>query len=155
MTWPTAIVDGAARARILAEAIPGAALAEAELDAPYDEVWAWLSDLEGSVPQFDTHVGRLKVTRRDGNKLTVVARGPVFPLRLTFDAVMEDGSCFMQARRRLYLVCMTVTPLDGGRRSLVTHMEGVPLPFTRWLRPYLRWVVRRDVRGIARHFALR
>lgn len=150
--WPLAQLTPAARARAIAAGVPSAALAEVEIDAPFDEVWGWLSDLERSVPQFDVEVARLRIVRREGNRLEVVARAPFLPVPFRFDAVLEPGWCFMRARFRLYLVVMTATPLDGGRRTLITHVEGIPLPFTRWLRPILRWVVRGDVRGIARHF---
>lgn len=153
MTWPVAALSPAARARAIAAAVPSAALAEVDIDAPFDEVWDWLSDIEHSVPQFDFEVSRLRVLRREGNRLDVEARAPFLPIPFRFDAVLEPGWCFMRARFRLYLVVMTATPLDGGRRTRVTHVEGIPLPFTRWLRPVLQRIVRGDVRGIARHFA--
>lgn len=149
--WPVAELTPAARAHAIAAAVPGAALEEAVVDAPYEEVWAYLADLEGSVPEFDTMVRRLVVRRRDGNRLRLHAWGPFTPLPLPFDAWMDVGYCVMRARFRLYMVVMAVTREPDGR-ARVTHVEGVPLPFTRWLRPLLRRVVRADLRGIARRF---
>ena len=48
MTWPTATVDHAARARILAAAIPSAAVGTVEIDAPFDEVA--MADVLGVAP---------------------------------------------------------------------------------------------------------
>ena len=59
--WPAASLDPIRRAHVLAAAIPSAAWTEGVLDAPYAETWAWVSDLEHSVPQFDTDVRRVQV----------------------------------------------------------------------------------------------
>ncbi|MDQ3756538.1 MAG: hypothetical protein M3394_01650 [Actinomycetota bacterium] len=151
MTWPVAAVDGPTRARILAASIPSAALAEVVVDAPFDQVWGWLSDLERSVPELDPTVGRLKVLSRDGDRGRIRATAPYVPVPLPFDIRMEEGFCLMKARARLFLVVMAAAPLDDGR-TRITHVEAVPLPFTKWLRPLLSRMVRADVRGMARHF---
>jgi hypothetical protein len=151
MTWPTATLDNGARARIIAAAVPSAAIEDVVVDAPYREVWEWLSDLERSVPDIDPTVGGLKVLSRDGEHWRIRASAPLVPVTLPFDARMEDGFCLMRAKWRLFLVVMAATPLDGNR-TRITHVEGIPLPFTRWLRPLLRRFVRLDIKGMARHF---
>jgi hypothetical protein len=151
MTWPTATVDNAARARILAAAIPSAATADAVLDASCEEVWAWLSDLERSVPEFDPTVAAIEVVAKDGINWRIRATAPFVRVKLPFEVRMEDGFCLMRARWRLFTVVMAATPLPDGRTRF-THVEAVPLPFTRWMRPILRRFVHDDLRGMVRHF---
>ncbi|HVF73714.1 MAG TPA: SRPBCC family protein [Acidimicrobiales bacterium] len=151
MTWPTATLDNGARARILAAAIPNAAVVEVEVDVPFDEVWGWLSDLERSVPELDPTVAAVEVVEKKGMHWRIRASAPYVGVKLPFDVRMEDGFCLMRARWRLFTVVMAATPLPGGR-TRITHVEGVPLPFTRWMRPVLRRFVSEDVRGMIRHF---
>lgn len=152
MNWPTATLDNRSRVRILAEAVPSAALEEVVVDAPYRQVWTWLADLEGSVAGFDPMVAKVKVLSRDGEHWRIKTWAPFLPLALDFDVRMEDGFCLMRGRWRVYLVMFAATPVDE-HRTRITHVEAVPLPFTRWLRPVLRSFVRRDARGMARRFA--
>ena len=151
MTWPTATLDNGARARIIAAAVPSAAMDEVIIDAPYDQVWPWLSDLEHSVATFDPTVGRIRVLSRDGERWRVRSSMPLVPVGIPFDVRMEDGFCLMRAKWRFYMVVMAATPVDANR-TRITHVEGIPLPFTRWLRPLLRWFVRIDTKGMARRF---
>ena len=53
--------DRVRQLRVLGAALPGVAVVERVLDAPFDEVWSFLSDLERSVPMFDHLVGSLRV----------------------------------------------------------------------------------------------
>ena len=69
--WPTVELDPIARLRVMSRSLPGVAMAERTFDAPFDEVWGFVSDLETSVPQFDTDVRRLRVLSRDGESLTI------------------------------------------------------------------------------------
>ena len=156
MTWPTATLDNGARARVLAAAVPSAAVADVEIDAPFDEVWGWLSDLETAVPELDPTVGALRVVERDGQRWRIRASAPfVRGVTLPFDVRMEDGFCLMRARWRLFMVAMAADAIDDGRRTRITHVEAIPLPFTGWLRPLLARFVRADLRGMARHFTRR
>ena len=150
--WPDATLDPVRRARVLAAGMPGSALVERVLDAPYDTTWPWVTDLPTSVPRFDTQVRRIDVTERwrdDGvERMTITswANG----LRLGFDVWLEDGFCLMRGRHRLYVVVMAARPEDGGARTRFAHVEGVPLPGARVLRGYLQRVVNADVRNLAR-----
>src|SRR4051794_26373395 len=51
MSWPTVDLDPVRRLRVLAAAIPGAAVAESVLDAPFDDVWSAATDFENAVPK--------------------------------------------------------------------------------------------------------
>lgn len=154
MPWPTAHLDPIRRAKILAAAIPGAVAAEMVIDAPYRPTWAWVTDLERSVRSFDQQVTSIRVRSREATdepgverlRITATTRG-VVPLR--FDVRLEDGFCLMRGRARLYLVVMAAVP-EGDNRTRFLHMEGVPLPGGRLLRPILQREVRSDLRNLKR-----
>jgi hypothetical protein len=141
-----------ARARALGASIPGAAWAEGILDAPYDTAWSWVTNLEVSVPRFDTQVSKVRVLERgaedgaEGLRITASSFGVPVP----FHVRLEDGYCLMQARARLYLVLMAAEPYDAGARTRFFHLEAVPLPGTRFMRGYLQRVVDADFTNLAR-----
>jgi hypothetical protein len=69
--WPTARLDPVRQLRVLAEVVPGVGLVERVLDAPFDQVWPVLADLERSVPAFDPMVASLRILSQQGECLTV------------------------------------------------------------------------------------
>lgn len=150
--WPVASLDPIGRARVLAATVPSAAWTEGVLDAPYDATWAWVSDLERSVPLFDTDVRRLRVTSRsdeaDALRLRVVATS--FGIPVPFDVRLEDGFCLMRAVARIFLVVMAAVPEDGGQRTRFFHMEAVPLPGTASVRRRLQRAVEADFANLSR-----
>jgi len=152
--WPVAMLGPIARARALAASIPSAAWTEGILDAPYDSAWPWVTDLENSVPRFDSQVKRLRVRQRragdevDTERLEIAAT--TFGIAFPFDVRLEKGFCIMQARARLYLVVMAAEPHDAGERTRFFHMEAIPLPGTRLLRSLLQREVEADFRNLAR-----
>jgi hypothetical protein len=152
--WPVATLDPLQRAKVLAAAIPSAAWAEGEVDAPYESTWAWITDFERSVPLFDPMVHRVRVHRRwreEDSAEQVDMTSSTFGVPARFDVRVEDGFCLMKARTRIYLVVMAAIPLDDGRRTRVLSLEAVPRRGTALLRPALQRAVRADIRGIRRH----
>jgi hypothetical protein len=152
MRWPVASLGPLRRARVLAMSVPGAAWAEDVLDAPFDAVWTWLTDLEVSVPRFDSQVDALRVrdrwTEGDAQRLRITASS--MGVRIPFDVRLEEGFCIMKAAARLYVVVMAAEPEDGGRSTRYFHLEGVPLPGARMLRRYIQRGVDADLRNLAR-----
>jgi hypothetical protein len=150
--WPTAALDPIRRARILAAAIPGG-FAETVLDVPYARAWAWLSDLEHSVPNFDSQVDRLRITERrpyaaaesTGEHLSLTATTHRVPV--PFTVRLEPGWCQMQARGRSFLVVLAARP-EGPDRTRYAHLEAVPLPGGRFLRRRLMRDVQDDIQAI-------
>jgi hypothetical protein len=141
-----------ARARALGASIPSAAWVEGILDTPYDATWPWISDLETSIPRFDTQVRQVRVVQRtpaDGAERLRI-RASTYGVAFPFDVRLEDGFCLMQARARLYLVLMAAEPHDGGARTRFFHLEAVPLPGTGFLRGHLQRVVDSDFRNLSR-----
>jgi len=154
--WPTAELDRVARLRVLAAGLPGVALRERTIDVPFDRVWAFVSDFERSVPAFDADVSSLRIRRRDGGRLGIVARGSWRLLRapLAFDVDLRAGWCLMVSRPRFYVVGMAAEP--DGDRTRFGHLEGL-VGDTRFLRPLLavsrvrhRRHVAHDLDGIER-----
>jgi hypothetical protein len=168
--WPAAGLDPIARLRVLSAALPGTVVHEDVFDAPFDRVWARVTDFEQSVPAFDVDVARVRILDRraepgGGESLRIVshqtARALWLPARLDID--LAAGWCWMVSRPQLYVIGMAAEPVPGpgGERTHFAHMEGVAVPAPAPLRPLLqpvlavsRWRHRRhvprDVAGIRR-----
>jgi hypothetical protein len=153
--WPTAALDPIRRARILAAAMPGG-FAEVVLDVPYERAWAWLTDLEHSVPAFDRRVDRLRITGRrpagEGGAEDLSFIATRHRVSLPFTARLEDGWCVMRARGRLFVVVMAAVA-DGAERTRYAQLEAMPLPGGRLLQRRFSRDVHHDVRGIRSHLS--
>jgi hypothetical protein len=140
-SWPVAELDRVARLRVLAAGIPGATFREYRVRSDFEHAWSILADLERSVPVYDGQVTRLDVVDRtpapDGVGERLQARVRVSkwtgPLTQRFDIDLSPGWCWMVADPQLYLVGMAAEPDGTGTR--LGHLEGVPLPTGRALRP--------------------
>jgi hypothetical protein len=123
-------IDAVARLRAIAAALPHVAYRERTIEAPLDAVWAILGDLEGGVPRFDRYVRRIRITRREGERLSLVSNGPLgLPMR--FEAILRPGWCVMRSWQAE--VGMAAAPLGPGR-TRVGHFEG-----SRFLGALGRW----------------
>ena len=140
---PSVDLDPVRRLRVVHRAMEGTALRERVFEAPYDEVWSWLADLERSVPAFDRWVWRVRIVGRDGERL----RARVPPSPFPFDVVLRDGWCWMASP--LFVVGMAAVP-EGPDRTRFAHLEGVPVAGPDWWRRMARPLTRRLVRGHAR-----
>ena len=150
MTWPVVELDPITRLRAIAAAYPNAGVAEAVVDVPFEEAWAWVTDFERNVHRFDTEVAKIRIRHRDGGRVRLWAWARFVPIPLPFDVTVEDGFCIMRGRVRAFLVVMAAAPTADGRTRYV-HAEAVPLPGVGWLRRLVQRVVDRDVRGFVRH----
>ncbi len=156
--WPTARMDPLAKLRALEAALPGVAMHERVIDAPFDDVWGYVSDLETSVPEFERDVSRLRIVRSAGEQLRVHSWSPGVPVPLGFDVTLRPGWCWMVSTPRLYVVGMAAVP-EGrqGERTRFGHLEGFvvggPLLRLSWWR-HRRHIVR-DLDGIERGVARR
>lgn len=143
MTWPVAELDAVARLRVLAAALPGAFLAEAVLDTPFDRVWAVAADLEGELPRLLRNVRSVRITEADGENLTADIAGH-FGLRDNFDVVLRPGWCVMQSGR--VVGGMAAVAEDGGTRF--AFLGALRVPGTRLAAPLLRMAGRPLGRGM-------
>jgi hypothetical protein len=152
--WPEGRLDAIARLRVVETAVRGLGTAERTIEAPYQQVWDFVSDLEHAVPAFDSLVRKMRVRGRTplrggGERLDVLSWSTGSPVALPFDVHMEDGLCLMRARGRLFFVGMAAVP-EGPGRTRFRHVEGVPLPGGRLLRPVFRRTSRSDLGHLAR-----
>jgi hypothetical protein len=141
-SWPGVELHPLMRLRILAAALPGVAFEERTLDAPFDVVWSFISDLERSIPSFDPLVRSVRITERsaDGERLRLRASPSPFP----FQVELTEGFCLM--RSAVFMVGMAAEPSGAGTTQF-GHLEGIPTPGPRLLRALERPVVR-GLRGV-------
>jgi hypothetical protein len=152
--WPEGRLDAIARLRVVETTVHGVGTAERVIEAPYEQVWDFISDLEHAVPAFDSLVRKMRVRGRTpvsggGERLDVLSWSTGSPVALPFDVHMEDGLCLMRARGRLFFVGMAAVA-EGPGRTRFRHVEGVPLPGGRLLRPVFRRTSRSDLGHLAR-----
>lgn len=163
--WPDARLDPLRRLRVLATALPGAAVDERVIDAPFAEVWGFLADLETSVPAFDRSVARVQVVRREGERQRIRVWGRYVPVPLAMDVVLRPGWGWMVSRPTLHVVGMAAEPVDDDR-TRYAHLEATVVagpravtatlgPALRLTRRYLRRHVARDQEGLLRCMAAR
>jgi hypothetical protein len=164
MTWPTVELDRVAQLRVLASSLPGVALVERTIAAPFDAVWGFVSDLPNAVPRFDRDVASIEIVEHRGDRLQIISRPPIVGLPVRFDVELREGWCWMVARPQLYVVGMAAVP--EGDHTRFAMVEGVALASPNALRPILapisaisRWRHRRhlpsDLDGIERALGLR
>ncbi len=146
--WPVAELDPIRRLDVLAAALPGVVVQHTVLDAPFAEVWPFLTDFERSVPSFDSSVRRVVVRSRTDAHVRLTAWSfPGLP-GLRFEVDVEPGFCWMRSRWRVYVVGMAAVP--DGARTRVAHLEGSALPGARLLRWFVAREVASDVAGMHR-----
>jgi hypothetical protein len=146
-TWPVATLDPVQRLRVMAAALPGTAVLERVINAPYDDVVAMWDDLETSIPALDPVVRSVRVLSREGDRVHMVAKQVLLPVPVHFEVELQPGWCWMQSRT--YLVGMAAVPVDDDH-TLYAHLEGAPWRVGAVLRPFLRRLVRLDIKGVER-----
>jgi hypothetical protein len=143
---PEPQLDPIRRLRALAAAIPGAAVAEGVLDAPFDAVWEVVRDLE-HVGGIEILVGdpRIRSRRADpgtgGERLELEYKARPIMKREVLDVDLRPGWCFMQSQ--LGIAAMAAVP--EGERTRFAHLEAVRMPGRRLFGPMLKakmWAVR-------------
>ena len=159
MTWPMFDLDPVARLRVLSRSLPGVAIEERTIAAPFDLVWDFVSDLPNSVPQFDRDVASIEILERRGDRLEITSRPPFVPIRVKLEVELREGWCWMVAHPQLYVVGMAARP--DGENTRFALLEGMSFAGPEVLRGILapvsaisRWRHRRhlprDVDGIER-----
>ncbi|MFF5208598.1 hypothetical protein [Streptosporangium sp. NPDC000396] len=141
-SWPVAELDPVRRLRILAAAIPGAAVASQLIPAPFEAVWEVASDLEGEFGTFEPDMKSL-VLHRENDRLIALARSR-FGMRARFEVDLRPGWCWMQSR--FLMIGLAATPAPGG--TLFAATGGVRVPGRAALVPIL--VRRANERAIQR-----
>jgi hypothetical protein len=116
--WPVADFDPVRRLHVIAEVTPGASLHEQVIEAPFDDVWAVASDLEGRMPHWLPDINSVRCT---GSEALVVGHSR---LRARFDVELESGWCLM--RSRFLIGGMAARPEAGGTRFAFLGALRVP-----------------------------
>jgi hypothetical protein len=131
---PRSIFDPIERLRLIAAGIPGAAIVERVLDAPFDSVWATATDFEGALSGFEVSVGRARVVKRDGETVTLESRLPLVRLRQRVDVHVREGWCLMQGRG--FVAAMAARP--EGERTRFAHLEAARMPGAALTKPLMK-----------------
>jgi hypothetical protein len=141
-------LDPIRRLHVLAAALPGVALVEERLDAPFDAVWSIAGDLEGGVPRFEDQIASVEVTGRQDERLRIIIhlrRGP----DTSWNVLLRPGWCWMQSTRGGLLVGMAAVPEPDGRTRFA-HAEGTRARPGGLFAPVLRRKIRKEIRIIER-----
>jgi hypothetical protein len=121
-SWPVAEFDQVRRLRVLAAGIAGARVAEQVIHAPFEQVWAIVSDLEHELGTFETDMRQVTV-RHAGDAVEAYARGRL-GLRARFDVDLGPGWCWMQSR--FIMIGVAAAPVPEG--TLVAATGGLRVP---------------------------
>ena len=132
-SWPTAELDPVRRLRVLGAVIPGAAVAEAVLEAPFEDVWAAATDFENAVPRIELFIGRARVVSREGERVRVQITPPMMRKPQPLDVVLRPGWCWMVSP--MAVAGMAAVP--EGEHTRFAHLEALTLPGGRIAGPLL------------------
>jgi hypothetical protein len=111
-------IDPVDRLAILAAALPGAAVRQRRIAAPFDAVWRVIADLENATPRYEPGVARLHVTSRHGQHLQVlVVRAD--GREETMQARLRPGWCLMQSAT----TAVGFAARQLGSQTLLAHLE--------------------------------
>jgi hypothetical protein len=133
MNYPTVELDPIRRMRVLAAAIPGAAVVERVLDAPFDPVWAAATDFEGGVPRIELFIGAAEVVSREGERVEVRIKPRMLPGAQRLQVLLRPGWCWMSTPTTV--AGMAAVP--EGERTRFSHLEAFTVPGGRYMAPLL------------------
>ncbi|MDI2126506.1 hypothetical protein [Yinghuangia seranimata] len=122
---PDTGLDAVRRLHVMAAGIPGARVVEGVLDAEFADVWAVMSDLEGGFGEFQPDMRNVRVTARDGDRVTAHARSR-YGMRARLDGVVRPGWCWLQSR--FVIIGMAAEPLPDGAGTRVALTGGLRIP---------------------------
>jgi hypothetical protein len=120
-------IDPIDRLTILAAALPGAAVGQRRIAAPFDAVWQVITDLEHAIPRYEPGVARVRVIEQRGQLLRLLVQD-TDGREETMDARLRPGWCLMQSATTV--VAFAARRL--GSETLLAHLEHrrvqTPLP---------------------------
>jgi len=120
MTYPGASsdIDPVDRLTILAAALPGAAVAQRRIAAPFDAVWRVIADLENATPRYEPGVAHVRVIEQRGELLRLLVQDTT-GREHAMDARLRPGSCLMQSAT----VVIAFAARRLGSQTLLAHLE--------------------------------
>jgi hypothetical protein len=126
--------DPVDRLTILAAALPGAAVAERRIAAPFDAVWRIIADLDAT-PRYQPGVAHVRVIGQRGELLRLLVRDTA-GREDVMDARLRPGWCLMQSAT----VVIAFAARSLGSQTLLAHLEHQRLqpPMPRGSQPHDR-----------------
>lgn len=120
MNDPVALpdIDPIDRLAILAAALPGAAVRQRRIAAPFDAVWQVITDLEHATPRFEDAVAHVRVIERRGELLRLLVQDTA-GREDAMEARLRPGWCLMQSAT--IVIAFAARRLDG--ETLLAHLE--------------------------------
>ncbi len=120
MTYPvvSSDIDPVDRLSILAAALPGAAVAQRRIAAPFDAVWQVIADLEHFTPRYEPGVARVRVIERRGELLRLLVQDTA-GREHAVDARLRPGWCLMQSAT----IVVAFAARRLGSQTLLAHLE--------------------------------
>ncbi len=120
-------IDPIDRLTILAAALPGAAVRQRQIAAPFDAVWRVIADLEHATPRYEPGVAHVRVIERHGQFLRMLVEDTGGREEM-MDARLRPGWCLMQSAT----VVVAFAARRLGSQTMLAHLEHqrvqTPLP---------------------------
>lgn len=123
-TWPVAELDSIQRLRVMAAAVPGAAVTERLVDAPLERVWAVLADFPDGFTRVQPDMRAVRVIQRAGDEVIVQAVSR-HGMRARLHGTERSGWCWLQSR---FLIIAMAAVQDPDARTRVALTGGIRLP---------------------------
>jgi hypothetical protein len=111
-------IDPIDRLAILAAALPGAAVAQRRIAAPFDAVWQVITDLEHATPRYEPGVAHVRVIEQRGELLRLLVQDTT-GREHAMDARLRPGWCLMQSAT----VVIAFAARRLGNQTLLAHLE--------------------------------
>ncbi len=120
MNDPVALpdIDPIDRLAILAAALPGAAVRQRRIAAPFDAVWQVIADLEHATPRYEPAVAQVRVIEQHGEFLRLLVQDTA-GREDAMDARLRPGWCLMQSAT----LVIAFAARRVGRETLLAHLE--------------------------------
>lgn len=128
-------IDPVDRLAILAAALPGSAVRQRRIAAPFDAVWQVVADLEHATPRYEPGVAHVHVLEQRGELLRLLVQDTT-GREHAMDARLRSGWCVMQSTT--IVIAFAARPL--GSHTLLAHLEyeRPQTPMPRRSQPYDR-----------------
>lgn len=128
-------IDPIGRLTILAAALPGAAVRQRRIAAPFDAVWQVIADVEHATPRYEPAVAHVRVIEQRGELLRLLVQDTA-GREETMDAKLRPGWCLMQSAT----IVIAFAARRLGHETLLAHLEHrrAQAPMPRQSQPYDR-----------------
>jgi hypothetical protein len=111
-------IDPIDRLAVLAAALPGAAVRQRRIAAPFNAVWQVIADLEHAIPRYEPGVAHVRVIEQRGEFLRLLVQDTA-GREDAMDARLRPGWCLMQSAT----VVVAFAARRLGSETLLAHLE--------------------------------